>query len=652
MAMVISVGLVSCGKYFDTDDTQNKPTEEKTIGTHIFNNEKTDKSIVLDGKCDYKIVVPNGASTLILTAAEELQLFFNEATGINLKIIDDTGLTYSETDKYFSLGDTSVSKSAGVSVDKSKLERKGVRIQTKGASVFLQGVTDYGVINGVYTLLEDLFHFDYFFEDSYSLDRNVKNLELKKYDILDNPDYENSFAIGANLDQFSPLLLYRKRETDLAYDGRLRLTTWDNGRVVPGVDGVMSRFYLDYEKYKDTHSDWYVPTVVGGNEGASYHQMCFTAHGNDAEYQAMVNELTEILKASFIMDRTGYIVAWGGADDNTCCTCKWCAEKTEQYGSATGQWIALANQVKSNVDAWMASDEGKEYARDWELLLLSYLAYQYPPVKYDGQGVAYATITCQDGVIPWYAPIQMDWTKPLEHKANAKWKKSVDEWSLVSDEFAFWGYTYFRENYLTPCENFYSLRQNMITFHNMGHANGFFLNGMGNGLNTYYSGWSMFKEYLYAKLKWNLNYTVGELLDKWCNGVYGGASAIMKKTFQSIMAQLKTIENQGFSGNYQSMEYYVKENFPRAKLQLWLDNYDYALLVAKSENADEVTQKMIRAERVFCYYALVDFYGADMTEKELSEYKTNFISEYEALNFEQRVGRFTEFLNVKNEWNS
>ena len=76
-------------------------TGEKTdIGKIV----ETEKIISNNGSTDYKILLPEGASDALVTAANELKFFFSEATNTDLSITTD----WSKSGKYFSLGKTSL----------------------------------------------------------------------------------------------------------------------------------------------------------------------------------------------------------------------------------------------------------------------------------------------------------------------------------------------------------------------------------------------------------------------------------------------------------------------------------------------------------------------------------------------------------------
>ena len=107
-------------KQFDKTFNENHVFSYKTTGTYIVKN----------GKTSYKVVVPEVETQTMSYAKSELSKFFKEATGIDLKFVKDTGLTHNDTNRYISLGDTSLYKSLNRNDDIAALKKDGTKIFT------------------------------------------------------------------------------------------------------------------------------------------------------------------------------------------------------------------------------------------------------------------------------------------------------------------------------------------------------------------------------------------------------------------------------------------------------------------------------------------------------------------------------------------
>ncbi len=125
---------------------------DKTFNeNHVFSYKATGTYIVKNGKTSYKVVVPEVETEAVSYAKSELSRFFKEATGIDLKFIKDTGITHNDTNRYISLGDTSLYKSLNRNDDIAALKKDGTKIFTKDKTVYIIGGKEGGVLNGVTT---------------------------------------------------------------------------------------------------------------------------------------------------------------------------------------------------------------------------------------------------------------------------------------------------------------------------------------------------------------------------------------------------------------------------------------------------------------------------------------------------------------------
>ena len=144
-------------------DSSSTGSEEPPIVEDV----ETDTDLIKNGVTSYSIVVPTQSDKTILNASKELQYFFEEATGITLSVGIDNG-HLSTQGQYISIGETQLFNSAGITLDKVALGADGVRVITKDNTIFLVGGSDDGALFAVYTLLEDLFNYDWFYQDCYT----------------------------------------------------------------------------------------------------------------------------------------------------------------------------------------------------------------------------------------------------------------------------------------------------------------------------------------------------------------------------------------------------------------------------------------------------------------------------------------------------
>lgn len=173
-----------------TDTQTYSSYEQYTGGTHIYNYTETGRYIVSGGTSEYTIVYPAGVSGDIVTATTELSNWIENATGVDIGITTDEGLSYTSSSKYISLGDTAVAAAAEVALDEDvDVGFSGFQIKTKGESVFVLGETGSGVLFGTYELLYRLIGFVTYSGDEIYYESKTQ-VPLYDFDITDIPDFE------------------------------------------------------------------------------------------------------------------------------------------------------------------------------------------------------------------------------------------------------------------------------------------------------------------------------------------------------------------------------------------------------------------------------------------------------------------------------
>jgi hypothetical protein len=296
----LSLSLIACGDG-DGDGGSTQPLPEYvnlqayTKGIHDFTNTDSDTEwLVKDGKTDYVLYVPAVQSAKIKTAIQEFQLLFFDATGINISFVMDTTPAV-ENGKYISIGENALFESVYVEddfegydankhitkseFDKANLKEDGVRILTKGKTVYLLGGSlDAGVVNAVYTFMNLHFNYEYFYRNCITIDKDVTDEKLKIFNVKDVPDidrrsynvtwYSTTYDIARNADLNTGLeladIVNRQSRSRLtgsqrddflpAYNGEGYKATTDAfihnvQEYFPNSNNENSTLYVNYEKY-------------------------------------------------------------------------------------------------------------------------------------------------------------------------------------------------------------------------------------------------------------------------------------------------------------------------------------------------------------------------------------------------------------------
>lgn len=564
-------------------------------GLHELNYTKTSDYFVKNNKSDYSILITAEASKENVYAAEELQELVLEATKCKLPIVSDA--TYSQDKKYISLGDTAYAAAVNVKAT-PELEKYGFSIQTVNKSIFINSNTDIGVTFGVYGFLELQFNFDCFTDECYTIDKQ-DDAPLLDFEVRDVPDLgaiEQSnmmYQVGDGL-----------RRQRMITRGELR-----EGSITSSTHSTL--VYLPLDKYGETHPKWFA-----NNEK----QLCYSARGDAEELEAMIQTTSDIFIDCYKKSTQNEpIIAFGQMDISVWCTCDTCSASKIKYGSDCAVQIQFVNEVAKRVQAWMETEEGKPYARDFDILYFAYHKSVEPPVKYDEATGKYVpvdeTVIPADHTLPFLAPIEMDPHCDIDSQCNATWMTRLDKWkALVGDtgELAVW--TYYRDYSYSwlPFDSFTSMQNwyRYIATLNVGmHYEESSKSFMGD-----FTNWYALRSYLSPKLSWNVNYDIDELTLKFFKHYYADAADEMYDVFISTRAisnenREKICDNRSI---YKDLD--VAEYWPEALAVDSLAKIEKGLAdIAYLKKVDPAKYKIIRdnitAERFMYGYILVEYYG-------------------------------------------
>ena len=362
-----------------------------TDGVHVYDYAETNQYVVQNGQSDYKIVLPATPSSLEKLAADELVAFFEEATGVTLPVVSDSSIMYNQDSKVICLGQNDYYKAAysfndELSTDGKNLEHDGFMIETVGNGIFIFGDFADGTLFGVYRYLAIEFNYDCYSNTAYYIDKDVENVTLKDFSVIDVPDYTFRSV----------------RYSHIANNHPTKYRMGFGSSYAIGSDSVHTSFiYLPKDTYQAAHEKWY---------SIDNTQLCYYARGDAKEYEAMLNEMVEIIKGYF-MTSDGYVFRIGHSDSVSWCNCKACLDGKNKYGADSASVIIFANKIAEKMDAWLATEEGKPYARDYKITVLAYglSSTLRPPAVYDENEKVWKPtsedVRCHERVMPFFAPL-------------------------------------------------------------------------------------------------------------------------------------------------------------------------------------------------------------------------------------------------------
>ncbi len=568
------------------------PGDISVVGTHDYTAPLTDKYVVKNGQTSYQLLIPQNAGATIVKAKDEFVWLFKKATGVTMNVVTESGDTaFEESACYISLGETNLLRNSQIEMEKARLGTDGGKIVTKGNSVFIFGGADKGTLYAVYTYMNIEFKFEQYFKDCYEMDTGVKNVMLRDYAVIDIPDIAYRTNNYGMYDDFST----DYDENNFAT--RMKMGTDMNDPIMPvhpDFDNPAS-----YQAYFHNTSE-YLPVDTYSNEEKpdTYHpswfsdagvQLCYTAHGDETEWELMAQECAKKVENSLkIYTPEKYplknTITFTCEDGKNSCTCDACAAMQEKYGQKTAAMIQLANRMGELVEEWMEDPENAAYKReDFTIIVFAYNDYTYAPVSYDEETKEWSivddSVRMRENVGVYLAPISsIDYQSSIYAKVNERGKRNIDAWSYLTDNIYFWWYStnFLNYNYMYDTFNFFNEEGYQYT---VALGTKFVFNQAQHNQKGSATAWHNLKMYLDAKLSWNCNLNAAELIDNWFNAMYKEAAPIMKSYFESVRLWNANMLKENNLYVIRSVYLVVdkRDYWPLATLRAWMAQCDQAV---------------------------------------------------------------------------
>lgn len=556
LTLTVLSALASCsgGGNSENPDNPGDGGGTTTNSKHQYTaTKRANEYLVKEGRTNYKIVISEESDTQLTYAKNELNTLFGEATGVTFDFVYDTKVTYSDSATYISLGQNAYLTSAGLDkeVSFSTYGRDGARIITQGKSIFIFGATNFGTLYGVYDFLKITLNFECYYEDCYTLDKNVKDLSMYDFNVIDIPDVAYRQKRGllyptASQNQMFP---YRMRVTDDVSD--LLLPIYENGPGSAANRNHNSFFFFPEKQYKTTDPDFY---SVAGN------QLCFTARGVPERFEKMTDiaaaKIEESLTFNSVAKAPTYTTAFLGQNDiQDYCSCEACTKVREShYGSACAPIIIFMNRVGKKVNEWMALPENAPYKRNLNYSFFAYLTTIVPPFKQKADGTfEYSQdIIPDEGVnlMPYVASMNFDYGRPFYSDENKEAREILKTWGNFYPGAWSWTYGGFYNDYIT----FFDIYSFYEDFHSYlkNYKYSLSFEQVKNDQRGADPGFGGLSNYVLCKKNWDSSLPMDTLINDYITNVYEDAAPAMREMFQKLRLWFaKLIEKHGIGAGGQ-----------------------------------------------------------------------------------------------------
>ena len=445
-----------------------------------------------------QIVVPVGADSVELRTARLLHSFFR-----NYVIIPEPA----HSDSLYSLFNPDYGRlQPAIFVGKTRLADKyltrkgeirddGFILKSDGRLAVIYGLRDKAVYYGAVRLLE------------------LKGYRMTHHQVPDvAPDIKPGLPIVNEVN--NPSFAYREiwyYTWDSRFSGPLR---WAEGMYVHTFQKL-----IPPAKYFSTHPEWF--SEIGGRRVRDG-QLCLS---NPEVLDTLCANLAKMMEEH----PDAQIWSVSNNDNYNVCQCPHCRHMDSLYGGPSGTLIHFINQV----------------ARRFPDKTISTLAYQFTrraPQPVNGHvekpdsnvSIMFCSIECgrQEAIA----------TAPTE----ASFRKDMEDWAALTDNIYVWDYVVQFRNMWDPFPNLHVLQPNLKYFHDHGVRLMF---EQGTGANNMTS-WMEPREYMLAKLLWNVDADPDSLLHDFCIHYYGLASQPVEELYgemhRALIASGKRLDIYGY----------------------------------------------------------------------------------------------------------
>ncbi len=429
-----------------------------------------------------------------------------------------------------------------------KLKKDAFVISVSDTAVILAGKNEKGDLYAVNTFLEDYLGVIKFTPTEEYVTRK-ESVDLKKSLKFYNPSFSLRIVYFPGKDNESFREWYKLENLDM---WGMYVHTF--GKLIPP------------EKYFDSHPEYF--SLVNGKRMRDA-QLCLS---NPEVVKLLIKNLGDTIRKN---PSKKY---WSVSQNDTYnpCQCENCKKLYKKYGAISGAYVKTVNEV-----AGVYKDK-----------IISTLAYQFTRK-------APKNIKPDSNVNIMLCTIECSRSKPLEEFKNKNsFSHDFMDWSKLTDNIYLWDYVVQFKNLLAPFPNFPVLQPNLKFFKN-NNVDMIFEQGSGR----YWSDLMELKQYLLAKLVWNVNLDVDSLAISFINAYYGGAGKYIAEYYNTMNKAMIENSDKETLNIYGNPSDYTKTFLKPALMKKYLDLMDSA---ETSVSGDSVLFSRVKRTRISVDFAWVD----------------------------------------------
>ena len=459
-------------------------------------------TLVTKGKSKSKIIIPEKPTVIEVQAAKVLQDYIERITGAALPLESD-----SSDPQIGEILIGNVNRPEAENVPMQKLGENGLLIQATSRNLLITGGTDKGVLYGVYTFLE-------------------KYLGCRKYSAaVTYVPKRKTITLTPINDLQVPAFSYREE----LYPANARdpeYMAWhklDSHSGLPDSGNKWGSWVhtfnslLSVKEYGETHPEYFsfydgVRHSGSNLRGRPEAQLCLSNPD-------VLEIVCKNLKASIDENPTAVYWSVSQNDNVNYCRCDACARLDSTYAAVTPGSIMYSthvNEYYSPLGMGSLLTFVNKVAERFPDKIISTLAYQHTRVPPKN-------ILPRENVNIMLCSIESIRNVSLQ-EGDPVFCKDLIGWTKLTRNIIVWDYVVQFRNLISPFPNLHTLQPNLKFLRDNGVSSVFEQGSPETG-----GEFHELKAYLIAKLMWNPDLNVNEVIDDFLSGYYGDASKLVRE---------------------------------------------------------------------------------------------------------------------------
>ncbi len=448
-----------------------------------------------DGQTDYVIVIGENATTVEITAANELASYLFNISNATFTVVRDSA---QEKETEIIVGITN--RDSLITINRDEMGDDGVFIQTKGNRLFLTGGAKRGALYSVYTFLEDYLGCRWFTKVNPLTPDNDECTYIPEINDLTIEPISYSFVPPFKLRQ--TYWMFSTMYADYSAIHKLHGVMAGIPENLGGItteDVVNSVHTLQWMITTDLFAEH--PEYFGMDENGNRttnRQPCLSNPD-------VLNIVIDAAKTHFSQYASIYSVSQN--DGMEFCRCPECVAFNDTHGGVdSASMLNFVNKV--------AAEVRKEYP-EAKIETLAYQRSETPPTG----------LTVEENVVIRVCPINTCVLHSLDDAscpANEKFDKVLTGWSAMTDSIYVWDYSTNFQYIYAFYPNITAIQGRYQYFRDR-NVIAIFDNGCGD--NVVPGELHELRTYLICKLLWNPDTDVDMHIREFCNSYYGEAAS-------------------------------------------------------------------------------------------------------------------------------